>query len=110
MNNQDHPKTASVTRRRRSVYRTVLSLGVAAIVAAWLPFSMLYINALSNRSAAASVSGTPSVQISSAGHPATTRTPVTTRTSGVSAGTPQTAIASAGQPTATLTSLTTRAS
>ena len=38
------PKT-----RRPSLYRRVLSLGVAAIVAAWLPFSVMYIGAVNKQ-------------------------------------------------------------
>jgi ethanolamine utilization microcompartment shell protein EutL len=37
---------ARTGRRRSSLYRTVLSLAIAAVVAAWLPFSMLYVTAL----------------------------------------------------------------
>ncbi len=36
---------------RRSLYRTVLSLAVAALVAAALPFSLMYVNAMTNRAA-----------------------------------------------------------
>jgi cytoskeletal protein RodZ len=36
-------------RGRPSLYRTVLSLGIAAIVAAWLPFSVFYVSALNKR-------------------------------------------------------------
>lgn len=38
--------TSKRQRRPRSLYRRVLSLGVAAIVAAWLPFSVMYVSAL----------------------------------------------------------------
>jgi hypothetical protein len=41
MTNQLKPRS----KPRRSLYRTVLSLGVAALVAAWLPFMVLYTSA-----------------------------------------------------------------
>lgn len=37
---------------RRPLYRTVLSLAVAALVAAWLPFTVFYVSALSHTPAA----------------------------------------------------------
>ena len=40
---------AGAGRRRPSVYRTVLSLAIATVVAAWLPFSVFYITALNKR-------------------------------------------------------------
>jgi hypothetical protein len=82
MTDQTPPKAPPRgARRRASLYRTVLSLGIAAIVAAWLPFSVLYINALSNR--VATVKATSPIRTASApaGQPATTLTPVATRTS-----------------------------
>ena len=36
-------------RHTRSLYRTVLSLAIAAVVAAWLPFSVMYVTALHKR-------------------------------------------------------------
>jgi hypothetical protein len=33
-------------RHARSLYRTVLSLAIAAVVAAWLPFTVMYVTAL----------------------------------------------------------------
>jgi len=77
----------------------VLSLGIAAVVAAWLPFSMFYITALNKRvtnvsaiSAPHSTTGTRVVTTasgatqlvaanSSTGATAGTPTPVTTRAS-----------------------------
>ena len=53
-------------RQRRSLYRTVLSLGIAAIAATWLPFSFLYINALSKH--AATVTATPATPATPAAH------------------------------------------
>ncbi len=73
--------TTQAPRRRPSLYRTVLSLGIAAIVAAWLPFSVLYIDALSKRAATVNSTSTLHAASATAGHPATTLTPVTTRTS-----------------------------
>jgi hypothetical protein len=63
------------------LYRTVLSLGIAAIAATWLPFSFLYINALSKR--ATTVTATRTLHTASAGAvpQATTLATVTTRTS-----------------------------
>ncbi len=82
MTDQTPPKpTTQAARRRPSLYRTVLSLGIAAIVAAWLPFSVLYINALSNRVATVNATSTLHTASTTASHPATTLTPVTTRTS-----------------------------
>jgi hypothetical protein len=72
---------APAVRRRPSLYRSVLSLGVAAIAATWLPFSFLYINALNKH--ASGVSATAplhSTAGTTAAQPATL-TPVTTRTS-----------------------------
>jgi hypothetical protein len=38
-------------RRGPSLYRAVLSIAVAALVAAWLPFSVMYLDALNKRAA-----------------------------------------------------------
>jgi hypothetical protein len=82
MTDQTPPKApARAARRRASLYRTVLSLGIAAIVAAWLPFSVLYINALSNRVATVTATSTLKTAGAPIGQPATTLTPVTTRAS-----------------------------
>ncbi len=74
------PPRAGSRTRRPSLYTTVLSLAIAAIAATWLPFSVLYINALSKRPAAVTALAAPA-----AGHPAaahaTSPTPVTTRVS-----------------------------
>lgn len=99
--NRQPPPAASATvrRRGRSLYRTVLSLAVAAVVAAWLPFSVLYVTALDHRPAALSAislphstrttrvittsSGATRVVAAngSTGTPAITAAPVTTRES-----------------------------
>jgi hypothetical protein len=68
-------------RRRPSLYRTVLSLGIAAIAATWLPFSFLYINALSHHATTVSTTQTLHTAPVTAGPQAATLTPVTTRTS-----------------------------
>ncbi len=64
---------ARAAPRRASLYRRVLSLGIAAVVAAWLPFSVLYVSALSNRAATVSAVSAPR-----AGSGAPTRQVVTT--------------------------------
>lgn len=50
---------ARTGRRRPSLYRTVLSLGIAAVVAAWLPFSMFYITAVNKRATPVSAISAP---------------------------------------------------
>ncbi len=40
---------AAQARSRRSLRRTVLSVAVAALVAAWLPFSAFYVSAINSR-------------------------------------------------------------
>lgn len=61
-------------RRRPRLYRTLLSLAVAALAAAWLPFSVFYIAALNKRA--------PTVTAISAPHSATGTIRVVTTTSG----------------------------
>lgn len=71
-------------RQRRSLYRTVLSLGIAAIAATWLPFSFLYINALSKHAATVTaIPATPAAHSSGAvaAPAAAALATVTTRTS-----------------------------
>jgi hypothetical protein len=72
---------AQAARRRPSRYRAVLSLGIAAIIAAWLPFSMLYINALTHRVAIVNAIGAVHSVSATSSHSPTTPTLVTTRTS-----------------------------
>ena len=43
--------TTENARARRPLYRTVLSLAIAALVAAWLPFTVFYVTALSHKPA-----------------------------------------------------------
>jgi hypothetical protein len=58
----------------------VLGIAVAALVAAWLPFSILYVNAVTKHAiAAAKLSAAP--KTSAARRPAQALTPVTTRVS-----------------------------
>ena len=57
---------------RRPLYRTVLSLDVAAVVAAWLPFTVFYVAALNHK---------PAAQVASLTYSHGKRI-VTTRTSG----------------------------
>ena len=68
---------------RPSLYRYVVSLGIAAIVATWLPFSFLYVNALSQSPPA--ISAPQLTQSSTTHHSGVTHlaalAPVTTRTS-----------------------------
>jgi hypothetical protein len=72
---------APAARRRPSLHRSVLSLGVAAIAATWLPFSFLYINALNKHTSGVSATAPlHSTAGTTAAQPATL-TPVTTRTS-----------------------------
>jgi hypothetical protein len=61
-------------RRRSSLYRRVLSLGAAAIIAAWLPFSVMYISAVNKQAT--------SVVAISAPHPVGGSTRVVTTASG----------------------------
>ena len=68
---------------RPSLYRYVVSLGIAAIVATWLPFSFLYVNALS-QSPPAAISAPQLTHSTTTNHAGVTHaalTPVTTRTS-----------------------------
>jgi hypothetical protein len=83
---------------RRPLYRTVLSLAVAALVAAWLPFTVFYVTALSHK---------PTAQVTSLTYSHGQRI-VTTRTSG--GQTIRTAGAGGQQPTQTLTPVTTHVS
>jgi hypothetical protein len=84
----DKPRTSSPTASARKaparppLYRTVLSIAVAALVAASLPFSVLYINALSKHAqAVANVKAAAQTASPTRTEPASQPTPVTTRTS-----------------------------
>lgn len=84
---------------RRPLYRTVLSLAVAALVAAWLPFTVFYVTALNHKLAP---------QVASLTHSNGKRI-VTTRTSG--GQTVRTVVGAGGQPqTQPLTPVTTHVS
>jgi hypothetical protein len=80
MTNQPRQPASSGARRKPSLRRTVLSIVIAVLVAAWLPFSVLYINALSKHAAAVAKTVTVT-QSARAGHAALSLAPVTTRTS-----------------------------
>jgi hypothetical protein len=59
MTEQPQPKPPATARRAPSLYRTVLSLAVAAIVAATLPFSALYLTALQRQPATVTTISAP---------------------------------------------------
>jgi hypothetical protein len=80
MTEQRQPVRSAGHRRKPPLYRTVLGLAVAALVAAWLPFSILYINALTKHVVTVAKAGS-APQTASAGQPAQSLAPVTTRTS-----------------------------
>lgn len=70
--------------RRRALYRTVLSVAIAALVAAWLPFSVLYIDALSKHSSVPAVTwkaGRPVLTTKTSGQAVPASAPVTPGTS-----------------------------
>lgn len=91
--------TTENPRARLPLHRTVLSLAVAALVAAWLPFTVFYVTALSHK---------PVGQLASVTYNHGQRV-ITTRTSG--GQTVRTVIAAAGQQqTQTVTPVTTRVS
>ncbi len=90
------PRPAAVNRRR-SLYRTVLGVAVAALLAAFLPFTVMYVNALDKRAAAAVVTW-------KSGRPV-----LTTKTSGGQVVQTAAPVAAAA-PTQTPVSVTTRSS
>jgi len=74
------PHRVAGRRSRPGLRRTVPSIAVAALVAAWLPFSILYINALTNHAVSVAKAGrTAQTTGSTAQH----QLPITTRVSGV---------------------------
>jgi hypothetical protein len=90
---------SDIARAQRPLYRTILSVAIAAVVAAWLPFTVFYVSALSHKPAAMVASVTY-------GH---NQRIVTTRTS--SGPTVRTIVGSGGQlQTQTAQPLTTRVS
>ena len=59
-NPQPRPgRSAKAGRRGRSLYRMVLSLAIAAVIAAWLPFTMMYVTALHKRPATVTAVSVP---------------------------------------------------
>jgi hypothetical protein len=90
------PTTAR--RRARSLYRTVLSLAIAAVIAAALPFSAMYVTALQKRPPNVTAISTP------ASSQSTTR--VITTASGATRVVP--ASGAAGVPAAFATQIITR--
>jgi hypothetical protein len=82
MTNQPDPERPAGHRRRPSIYRTALGIALATLVAAWLPFSILYINALTKHAVIVAKAGSaPHTASSGAGQPTQPLTPVTTRAS-----------------------------
>ena len=86
---------ARTGRRRPSLYRTVLSLAIAAVVAAWLPFSMFYITAVNKQatpvsaiSAPHSTTGTTRVVTTSSGATQVVSASAGTASTGTRAATP----------------------
>ena len=90
------PRARPTGRPRRPLYRMVLALAVAALVAAWLPFSVLYVAALHKPAQVATVSYKGGTRI------------VTTRTS--SGQTVNTVTGAGATQTQTATPVTTRVS
>ena len=83
---------------RKPLYRTVLSLAVAALVAAWLPFTVFYVSALRHKPA----------QITSVTYSHGRPTVVTRTSSGQTAATATGS--TTGQQTHTVQPVTTRVS
>jgi hypothetical protein len=86
MTAQSQPNSSAVRRRRPRVYRTVLGIALAALLAAWLPFSILYVNALTNHALVVASKSGPVLRTTASGaaqpaQSAQTAIPVTTRTS-----------------------------
>jgi hypothetical protein len=84
---QPSSPTTRSRSRRRSLYRTVLGLAVAALVAASLPFSVLYATAVNVRPTPVAVIGAP--------HASGGTTRVVTTASGATRVVPATASAGA---------------
>ena len=84
MTNQAQPPVGtSGGRRRLSLYRTVLSVAVAALVAAWLPFSVLYVNAVTKHAVTVATARGPATLTAgaSSGQTVPSVTPVITHVS-----------------------------
>lgn len=98
------PRTPS-TRSRPSLYRTVLSLAVAALVAVSLPFSVFYASAVNKYTAATAIS-TPASQ--STGAQGGSRPVVITTASGATRIVPTTGSGAGGAGNAAAVSVITR--
>lgn len=79
----EHTSThhAAPRRRRPQLRRTLLGLTVAALLAAWLPFSILYINALTKHAVAVATAGGARVVTVVGRHSTHTVAPIVTRAS-----------------------------
>lgn len=76
-----NPPPVRRTAHRPSLYLTILSLAIAAIAATWLPFSVLYINALSQRPVTTHSVTTTQLPTHASHGQSVSPTPVTTRVS-----------------------------
>jgi len=82
MTDQASTNPPATRRRRPQLYRTLLGVAVAALLAAWLPFSLLYINALTKHAVAVATAGAGARVVNVASRHAThIAAPITTRTS-----------------------------
>ena len=94
MTDQPQPRHSAPRRRRPRVYRTALGIALAALLAAWLPFSILYVNALTNPALVVATKSGPVLRTTASGsvqavttsggqapQPVHAVAPVTTRTS-----------------------------
>ena len=76
------PAGAQRPRPRASLRRTVLGIAVAALLAAWLPFSVFYMGALRKQAQSAAVARpTPAASTPASAGATQTAAPVVTRTS-----------------------------
>jgi hypothetical protein len=83
MTDQASTNRTPARRRRPQLYRTLLGMAVAALLAAWMPFSILYINALTKHAVAVATAGSGARVVNVTSRHAThAAAPITTRTSG----------------------------
>ena len=77
------PVGTSGGRRRLSLFRMVLSIAVAALVAAWLPFSVLYVSAMTKHVVTVATAPSPATHTAgaSSGQTFPSVTPVITHVS-----------------------------
>lgn len=96
----DKPSThrAATPPRRRPLYRTVLGVAIAALMAAWLPFTVMYVTAINQRASVA-------VATWKSGHPV-----LSTKTSGGGVIPTSTPVAAATQAKPAPAAVVTRAS